>query len=441
MTAVFTEFDPNIDVGAPGLSLGDEVVFSGNLLRNGQQVGRIGVVCTFVSTQNADRVEAQCPTTSILPGGQITIQGMIVNRALNLTLPITGGSGRYRGRRGQVVSRDVSTPTQPQVELTFHLDGSNSDGRAQWLTVSTTPRDNPGRRHMSTTEDRTSGASGTAEQQGQGHWLGGLREGYAEIGDVRLHYVEAGEGPLIVLLHGFPEFWYGWRLQIQPLAAAGFRVVAPDMRGYNLSSRPDGVEAYDTDKLAADIRGLIHERGAESALLVGHDWGGTAAWATAMNHPEVVDRLAILNAAHPRKLSQGLHHPGQLRKSWYFFFFALPELPEAVVHANHWHFFRHFLHDAHPAYTPEEIDRYIEAWSQPGAATGMINYYRSSVRTVAEARRSGASPDQGAHPGHLGPARSLPRPRTSRARPRRRTQPRPRRAPARRLALGPSRRG
>ena len=89
---------------------------------------------------------------------------------------------------------------------------------------------------MSTAEDHTNGASGMAEQQGQGGWLSGLREGYAEIGDVRLHYVEAGDGPLIVLLHGFPEFWYGWRLQIEPLAAAGFRVVAPDMRGYNLSS-------------------------------------------------------------------------------------------------------------------------------------------------------------------------------------------------------------
>ena len=219
---------------------------------------------------------------------------------------------------------------------------------------------------MSTTEDRT-----TIE----------LRDGYAEIGDVRLHYVEAGEGPLVVLLHGFPEFWYGWRRQIQPLAAAGFRVVAPDMRGYNLSSRPHDVSAYDTGPLVDDIRGLIRERGAESAMLVGHDWGGTVAWDLAMFHPEVVDRLAILNAAHPRKLSQGLHHPDQLRKSWYFFFFALPELPESVVHANHWHFFRHFLHDARPAYTPEEMDRYVEAWSQPGAATGMINYYRSSVRT------------------------------------------------------------
>src|SRR4030081_1614080 len=132
-----------------------------------------------------------------------------------------------------------------------------------------------------------------------------LREGYAEVGDVKLHYVEAGAGPLIFLLHGFPEFWYGWRRQIAPLAEAGFRVVAPDLRGYNLSSKPDGVPSYAADQLAGDVRGLIQARGAWSPLLVGHDWGGTAAWATAMNHPEVVDRLVILNAAHPRRLQQG----------------------------------------------------------------------------------------------------------------------------------------
>jgi pimeloyl-ACP methyl ester carboxylesterase len=207
-----------------------------------------------------------------------------------------------------------------------------------------------------------------------------LREGYAEVGDQSLHYVEAGEGPLIVLLHGFPEFWFGWRLQIAPLVAAGFRVVAPDTRGYNLSSKPESFEAYGVDLLAADIRGLIEERGATSALLVGHDWGGSIAWTVAMNHPEVVDRLAILNAAHPRRLSEGLRNPNQLRKSWYFFFFAVPGLPEDVVHARDWHFFRHFLQDANPPYTPEEMERYVEAWSQPGAAAGMINYYRASVR-------------------------------------------------------------
>src|SRR5262249_55440442 len=180
--------------------------------------------------------------------------------------------------------------------------------------------DNPQEVAMSTGEDPSSGVSGTAKQDASELLGSEVREGYAELGEVRLHYVEAGDGPLVVLLHGFPEFWYGWRLQIEPLAAAGFRVVAPDLRGYNLSTRPDGVKDYDTDHLTADLRDLIHERGAESALVAGHDWGGSIAWATAMQHPEVVDRLAILNAAHPRKLSQGLHHPGQLRKSWYFFF-------------------------------------------------------------------------------------------------------------------------
>jgi epoxide hydrolase 4 len=208
----------------------------------------------------------------------------------------------------------------------------------------------------------------------------GLREGYSEVGDVTLHYVEIGDGPLVVLLHGFPEFWYGWRRQIAALAAAGFRVVAPDLRGYNLSSKPDGLAAYTAGALAADVRALIHERGAESAFLVGHDWGGTAAWTAAMNHPEVVDRLAILNAAHPRKLNEGLRHPSQLKRSWYFFYFALPDLPERHVRAKDWGFFQHFLHDAQPPYTDEEIDRYIEAWSQPGAATAMIDYYRAAVR-------------------------------------------------------------
>jgi pimeloyl-ACP methyl ester carboxylesterase len=218
-----------------------------------------------------------------------------------------------------------------------------------------------------------------------------LRDGYAELADVRIHYVEAGQGPLVVLLHGFPEFWFSWRLQIPALAAAGFRVVAPDMRGYNLSSRPSKVAAYDTDRLADDVRGLIRELGAERAHLAGHDWGAAAAWITAMNHPEVVERLAILNVPHPRRMLQGLRTPRQLAKSWYILFFQLPWLPELSARARGWWGWRRlFEREARPgAYTPEDIERYVEAWSQPGAPTAMLNYYRAALRQSprrAEAR-------------------------------------------------------
>ena len=153
------------------------------------------------------------------------------------------------------------------------------------------------------------------------------------------------------------------------------------MRGYNLSSKPDGIAFYDVGQLTVDIRDLIRERGAETAMLAGHDWGGSIAWATAMNHPEVVDRLAILNAAHPRKLSQGLHHPGQLRKSWYFFFFDLPDLPETVVRAATG------ISSGTSCATPTRPTRRRRSTAisrrgrSTGGATGMINYYRSSVRT------------------------------------------------------------
>ncbi len=219
----------------------------------------------------------------------------------------------------------------------------------------------------------------------------GLRDGYAELEDARLHYVEAGEGPLVVLLHGFPEFWFAWRAQIPALAAAGFRVVAPDMRGYNRSSRPASVAAYDVDRLARDIRDLIHERGAESAFLAAHDWGAAVGWGTAMKHPEVVERLAILNGPHPRRLLHGLRRPRQLLKSWYMFYFQLPWLPERLERASGWRSFRYgFEHDARPgAFTPKDIAAYVEAWSQPGTARAMINYYRAAFRQTprrAEAR-------------------------------------------------------
>jgi pimeloyl-ACP methyl ester carboxylesterase len=224
-----------------------------------------------------------------------------------------------------------------------------------------------------------------------------LRDGYADLGEVRLHYVEAGpvEAPAVVLLHGFPEFWYSWRNQIPALAGAGLRVIAPDLRGYNLSSKPAEVSAYAAHRLAGDIRDLIAERGAAKACVAGHDWGAAVAWMTAMAHPEAVDRLAILNVPHPRRMLQALRRPGpQLAKSWYMFFFQLPWVPEQAVRADDWRAFRYgFEHDARPgAFTPADIDRYREAWSQPGAATATINYYRAALRRPPSRRQSSLRP-------------------------------------------------
>jgi epoxide hydrolase 4 len=202
-----------------------------------------------------------------------------------------------------------------------------------------------------------------------------LKDGFVEVDrDVRLHYVEAGEGPLVVLLHGFPEFWYSWRLQLTALAAAGFRTVAVDQRGYNLSSKPDGLEAYRVRTLARDIERLIIGLGAERASLVGHDWGGGVAWRFAWRYPERLVRLAILNAPHPERFLRGLRTLRQLRKSWYMFFFQLPRLPEALLRANNFAAIRRELP------TSADASRYIEALNQPGALTATLNWYRAMFR-------------------------------------------------------------
>jgi pimeloyl-ACP methyl ester carboxylesterase len=209
-----------------------------------------------------------------------------------------------------------------------------------------------------------------------------LKHGDADVGGgVRLHYVEAGEGPLVVLLHGFPEFWYSWRHQISPLARAGYRVVAPDMRGYDLSSKPQSWRAYDTGLLADDIAGLIRSLGEQSAYLAGHDWGAAVAYAVAMGHPDVVRRLAILNVPHPTRMLEGFRTLRQLRKSWYMFFFQIPKLPEHLIAREDFSFAKRSLRaDSKDAFSDEDLERYVEAWSQPGALTGMINYYRAALR-------------------------------------------------------------
>lgn len=212
-----------------------------------------------------------------------------------------------------------------------------------------------------------------------------LRHGLVTVEEgVHLHYVELGEGPLVVLLHGFPEFWYAWRNQIAALASAGFRVVAPDQRGYNLSSKPEGVAAYGAAQLVEDVAALIRHCGEEKALVVGHDWGAGVAWAFAMEHPEMVERLVILNGPHPERLLHALKtSPIQWIRSWYIFFFQLPALPEAVSELDRYAFLLKPLREepTRPgAFTREDLALYVAAYARPGALTAMINWYRAILR-------------------------------------------------------------
>ena len=216
-----------------------------------------------------------------------------------------------------------------------------------------------------------------------------LAHRYANLGDVRLHYVEAGEGPLVLLLHGFPQFWYQWRHQIPALVEAGFRVVAPDMRGYNLSDKPPGVQAYRVELLARDVERLIRTCGEGTADVVGHDWGAIAAWIAAMRHPGRVEKLAILNVPHPARSLDGLLSPMQLLRSSYMFFFQIPRLPEEVIRAGDFALLRSVFRSdpVQPeALTAEDIERYIEAIAQPGALTSSLNYYRALLRNPRETR-------------------------------------------------------
>ena len=207
------------------------------------------------------------------------------------------------------------------------------------------------------------------------------REGIVE--GLRLHWVELGEGPPVLLLHGFPDFWYAWRHQLPALAAAGFRAVAPDLRGYNRSEKPPGVGSYRVGRLAGDMAGLIRALGAERAAVVGHDWGGVVAWHLAMHRPEVVERLAVLNAPHPAAFLRELRTPGQMLRSAYAGFFQLPWLPEAVLRAGNFALLRRALRaetTRADAFPDGELARYVEAWSQPGALSAMLAYYRAAGR-------------------------------------------------------------
>lgn len=210
----------------------------------------------------------------------------------------------------------------------------------------------------------------------------GWRESTKTVNGLKLHIVEAGRNgdPLLVLLHGFPEFWWAWRHQITPLAEAGYHVVVPDMRGYNSSDAPQAVADYRLDTLGADVVAVADAFGADHFHLVGHDWGAVIGWWVAAHHADRFDRVVLMDGPHPDVwASQALKHPSQALRSTYVAFFQLPWLPEATLGGFDFAGLRAMMRgSAGPGtFEPGALDRYAEAWAQPGSLTAMLNYYRA----------------------------------------------------------------
>lgn len=205
------------------------------------------------------------------------------------------------------------------------------------------------------------------------------------VNNLSLHIVEAGpaDGPLLILLHGFPELWWAWHRQITPLAEQGYHVVVPDMRGYNTSDAPDGIDAYRLEALSGDILALADSFGADRFRLVGHDWGGVVAWDVAASAPGRLERLVVMDGPNPDLWKRSiLKHPTQALRSSYAAFFQLPWLPETMLGAFDFAGLRAMIrYSARPGtFEPGDLDPYLEAWSHPGTLTAMLNYYRALRR-------------------------------------------------------------
>lgn len=208
---------------------------------------------------------------------------------------------------------------------------------------------------------------------------------YLETNGIHLHVVTAGDpsGKPVVLLHGFPEFWYGWRYQIPAMVTAGYRVIVPDQRGYNLSDKPKGVKSYRMAELCRDMLGLLDHFGIQTTNLAGHDWGAAVAWELAINTPQRIERLAILNVPNPAVMLDTLRRSAhQMLKSWYIGFFLIPGLADWVLRINNFSATGRMLASSGKAgtFSPETMAEYKQAWAQPGALSAMINWYRAAFR-------------------------------------------------------------
>lgn len=209
----------------------------------------------------------------------------------------------------------------------------------------------------------------------EGPW----RHRFVSANGARFHVAEIGEGPLVILLHGFPQFWWSWRHQLVGLSAAGYRVAAMDLRGYGASDKPP--RGYDTPTLAADVAGVIRSLGEPDAVVVGHDWGAWIAWSMPSMAPKVTRAVAAVSMPHPLRMRAAMRRPAQLRALSYVGAFQLPLLPERVVRRGD--AVTKALHDlSGPGWpTPEEVERYRTAIGIPFAAHSALEYYRWVVRS------------------------------------------------------------
>ena len=216
------------------------------------------------------------------------------------------------------------------------------------------------------------------------------QDGFADVNGVRLHYVTEGEGPPIVFVHGFPEFWYEWDKQLTEFGR-DHRAITFDMRGHNLSSKPAELEAYGVPHLVEDLRALTEELGLRRFTLVGHDWGGAVAWAFAIVHPDRLERLVIVNAPHPAIFGRLLREdPEQQKASEYMLAFRSAKAERMLADNDFAALKRIVLADLRAAgrLTAEDERAYVAAWSQPGALTGGLNFYRAAK--VGPPARDGA---------------------------------------------------
>ena len=204
------------------------------------------------------------------------------------------------------------------------------------------------------------------------------------INGIALHVVLAGppSGKPLIFLHGFPEFWFAWRRQIDHFVSSGYRVIIPDQRGYNLSDKPAGIANYSIDLLARDVVGVLDNVAGSKAFPVGHDWGAAVSWYLAARYSDRIHRTAMLSVPHPRVFINNLiMNPAQLRKSWYMFLFQLPWLPEFIVRRRDWALLVRALRDtsAPGLFSDSDLEQYKESWARKGALTAMVNSYRAAL--------------------------------------------------------------